>query len=105
VNEYRALNGLGCAYLGLTSAPRKEGLVREAIACFDQAIKVSPKFAPAYNNRGRAYHLKKELDRAIARPDLRPPRVLVAASGWLACDSPSAGGCLRTDGRSGDCAA
>ena len=62
----RALNGLGCAYLGLTTVPKKEDLVREAIAYFDQAIKVSPEFAPAYNNRGRAYHLKKELDRAIA---------------------------------------
>jgi tetratricopeptide (TPR) repeat protein len=62
----RALNGLGCAYLGLTTAPQKEDLVRKAIACFDQAIKVSPEFAPAYNNRGRAYHFKKELDRAIA---------------------------------------
>jgi tetratricopeptide (TPR) repeat protein len=62
----RALNGLGCAYLGLTTAPKNEGLVWEAIACFDQAIKVSPQFAPAYNNRGRAYHLQRELNRAIA---------------------------------------
>ena len=62
----RALNGLGCAYLGLTTVPKKEDLVREAIAYFDQAIKVSPQFAPAYNNRGRAYHLQRELNRAIA---------------------------------------
>jgi tetratricopeptide (TPR) repeat protein len=62
----RALNGLGCAYLALATAPKKEEFVRKAIGCFDQAIKLSPKFAVAYNNRGRAYHAKKELDRAIA---------------------------------------
>jgi tetratricopeptide (TPR) repeat protein len=62
----RALNGLGCAYLGLAAPTRKEDLLQEAIACLDQAIKVSPAFAPAYHTRGRAYHRKKELDRAMA---------------------------------------
>src|SRR5262249_52584488 len=55
----RALNGVGCACLGLATGPRKEELIRQAIATFDQAIKVSPKFAAAYHNRGRAFHLKK----------------------------------------------
>jgi tetratricopeptide (TPR) repeat protein len=67
----RAYNGLGCVCLGRTTDSKeedvkKEELVRKAITSFDHAIRVSPKFAPAYNNRGRAYHLKKELDRAIA---------------------------------------
>src|SRR5262249_30865621 len=61
----RALNGLGCAFLGLATTPKKEGLVQEAIRGFDQVIKASPAFAPAYNNRGRAYHLKKDLSRAL----------------------------------------
>ena len=56
---------LGCAYLGLATTRKQKGRVQQAIKCFDQAIKVSPKFAPAYNNRGRAYHWKKELDRAV----------------------------------------
>jgi tetratricopeptide (TPR) repeat protein len=62
----RALNGLGCAYLGLATGPKKDDLIAEAIRCLDRVIEDSPKFAPAYNNRGRAYHLRKEPDRAIA---------------------------------------
>jgi tetratricopeptide (TPR) repeat protein len=61
----RALNGLGCALLGLATAPKKENRIGDAIRCFDQVIKAFPKFAPAYNNRGRAYHLKKDPDQAI----------------------------------------
>jgi tetratricopeptide (TPR) repeat protein len=61
----RALNGLGCAYLGLSTDPKKKDDVKNAIRCFNTLIEVSPKFAPAYKNRGKAYHLKKQLDRAI----------------------------------------
>jgi tetratricopeptide (TPR) repeat protein len=61
----RALNGLGCALLGLATGPKKEGRIGDAIRCFDQVIKASPRFAPAYNNRGRAYHLKKDSNRAV----------------------------------------
>jgi tetratricopeptide (TPR) repeat protein len=61
----RALNGLGCALLGLATGPKKEGPIGDAIRCFDEVIKASPKFAPAYNNRGRAYHLKKDSNRAV----------------------------------------
>jgi tetratricopeptide (TPR) repeat protein len=61
----RALNGLGCAYLGLSTDPKKKDLVKNAIRCFNNLIEVSPKFAPAYKNRGKAYHLNKQLERAI----------------------------------------
>jgi tetratricopeptide (TPR) repeat protein len=38
----------------------------KAIADFDQAIRLDPKFAPAYHNRGLAWWHQKEYDRAIA---------------------------------------
>jgi tetratricopeptide (TPR) repeat protein len=62
---FRALNGLGCAFLGLATGPKAQDHIRDAIRCFDRVIELSPKFVAAYNNRGRAYHLKKDLDRAI----------------------------------------
>ena len=37
-----------------------------AIADFEQAIKLDPKFAAAYANRGTAYYDKRDYDRAIA---------------------------------------
>jgi tetratricopeptide (TPR) repeat protein len=37
-----------------------------AIANYSKAIKINPKFAKAYNNRGIAYTLKKKYDSAIA---------------------------------------
>jgi tetratricopeptide (TPR) repeat protein len=71
---FRALEGVGCVYLAVASEPKKEDLtepmqkkfINDAIRCFDQVIKISPKYAPVYNNRGRAYHLKGDTDRAIA---------------------------------------
>ena len=62
----RALTGLGCAHLGLATGPKREDFAARAIWCFDLVIKDSPRFAPSYHNRGRAYHLRKDLDRAIA---------------------------------------
>jgi len=70
---FRAVEGVGCVCLGLATEPKREDLtepmkkklIDDAIRCFDQVIKISPKYAPVYNNRGRAYHLKKDLDRAI----------------------------------------
>jgi tetratricopeptide (TPR) repeat protein len=40
-----------------------------AIADYDQAIKLDPKYIDAYNNRGLAWNEKKEYDRAIADLD------------------------------------
>jgi tetratricopeptide (TPR) repeat protein len=37
-----------------------------AIANYNKAIKINPKFAKAYNNRGIAYTFKKQYDLAIA---------------------------------------
>lgn len=64
---FRAVNGLGCACLGMATGPKAEEHIGAAIRLFDRVIEASPRFAAdAYNNRGRAYHLKKDLDRAIA---------------------------------------
>jgi tetratricopeptide (TPR) repeat protein len=38
----------------------------KAISNYSEAIKINPKFAKAYNNRGIAYTLKKQFDLAIA---------------------------------------
>jgi tetratricopeptide (TPR) repeat protein len=38
----------------------------QAIDNYSKAIKINPKFAKAYNNRGTAYILKKQYDLAIA---------------------------------------
>jgi tetratricopeptide (TPR) repeat protein len=40
--------------------------IQRAIADFNEAIKLDPKFALAYNNRGQAYFFIKDNDRAIA---------------------------------------
>jgi tetratricopeptide (TPR) repeat protein len=37
-----------------------------AIACYNEAIRINPDYAAAYNNRGYAYALLKEYDTAIA---------------------------------------
>ena len=64
-----------------TSTPRTPGvqqprprLVRQeeydkAIADYDQAIRLDPKYAMAYNNRGHAWYAKEEYDKAIADYD------------------------------------
>jgi tetratricopeptide (TPR) repeat protein len=38
----------------------------DAIADYNQAIQLNPKYAKAFNNRGFAYNNKGEYDRAIA---------------------------------------
>ena len=45
---------------------RNKGQYDRAIANYDKAIKLDPKFAIAYNNRGIAYGQKGDDDRAIA---------------------------------------
>src|SRR5262249_16812831 len=40
-----------------------------AIADYDQAIRLDPKNAASYSNRGSAWHKKNQLDRAIADYD------------------------------------
>ena len=64
-----------------------------AIADYDKAIEIDPKYAQAYNNRGYAYEAKGEHDRAIAdydkaieidpevRVGLHQPRYVYAAKG------------------------
>jgi tetratricopeptide (TPR) repeat protein len=37
----------------------------KAVLCFDKSIKIKPKFAQAYCNRGTAYYEKKDYDQAI----------------------------------------
>ena len=43
----------------------KKGDYNRAIAAYDQAIKLDPKYATAYNGRGIAYRNKGDYDRAI----------------------------------------
>jgi tetratricopeptide (TPR) repeat protein len=47
----------------------KKGDDDRAIADYDQALKLDPNYALAYNNRGNAHFLKKNYDRAIADYD------------------------------------
>ena len=48
---------------------KQRGDFDRAIADFDEAIRISPKYAAAYSNRGDAYRQKGDLDRAIADLD------------------------------------
>ncbi|NEQ68371.1 MAG: tetratricopeptide repeat protein [Symploca sp. SIO2D2] len=43
-----------------------KGKLDQAIADYNRALKINPKFAEAYHNRGGAYHNKGELEQAIA---------------------------------------
>ena len=40
----------------------KLGIYGEAIACFDNAIKIKPDFFSAWYNQGRCYSLKGEFE-------------------------------------------
>ena len=42
------------------------GKYDQAILCFDKTIKIKPKFAPAYCNRGTSYQEKGKYEQAIA---------------------------------------
>ena len=44
----------------------EEGQYDRAIAYFNKAIEINPKYADAYNNRGLAYDYKGQYDKAIA---------------------------------------
>jgi tetratricopeptide (TPR) repeat protein len=46
-------------------ANRNGGRYTEAIEDYDEAIRVEPNYAAAYNNRGRAYYAKGDYDKAI----------------------------------------
>jgi tetratricopeptide (TPR) repeat protein len=57
---------LAGVYLNRGLAYQTKGDLDRAIADFNQAIQLDPKFAAAYNNRGVAYEAKGDLDRAMA---------------------------------------
>jgi len=57
---------LATAYTGRGIAYESKGEVERAIADYNKAIALDPKFAKAYTNRGVAYRKKGESDRAIA---------------------------------------
>ena len=57
---------LATAYTGRGIAYESKGEVERAIADYNKAIALDPKFAKAYTNRGIAYKNKGEFDRAIA---------------------------------------
>ena len=61
----------------------KEGKLEEAIAQYDGALKVNPRYIPALNQLGTIYENKKEFDKASALYqqilELRPKRALVRA--------------------------
>lgn len=54
------------AYVDYGAANGARGDLDGAIAAFDQAIKIDPKYAPAYFFRGRALSLQNKPDEAIA---------------------------------------
>lgn len=54
------------AYIERGNANAQEGLLDEAIADYDAALRINPDYAKAYDNRGIAYYIKGEYDRAIA---------------------------------------
>ena len=49
---------------------RNKGDLDRAVADFDQAIKLDPKYVAALYNRGNVFFVKKDFDRAIADYDL-----------------------------------
>jgi len=58
------------AHCSLGAAYRNAGQFDKAIECYDRAIKLSPKYSLAYNNRGIAYAEKGMYERAIADFDV-----------------------------------
>ena len=70
------LNQVGAFRRALQPAPTMEALpsskgeeTYKAIADYDKAIELDPKFAAAYNGRGNAWYVKQEYDKAIADYD------------------------------------
>lgn len=61
-NQVNALNNRGLAY-------RQKGDPDRALADYSEAIKLDPKYGPAYNNRGQIYQDKRDHDRALADLD------------------------------------
>lgn len=58
-------NNLAVAYSNRALAYRKKRLWDQAIADFNEAIRLNPGFAAAFTNRGNAYYFKGQFDRAI----------------------------------------
>jgi tetratricopeptide (TPR) repeat protein len=54
------------AYTNRGNAYDNKGQYDKAIADFNRALEISPKFAMAYNNRGNAYDSKGQYDKAIS---------------------------------------
>jgi tetratricopeptide (TPR) repeat protein len=47
-------------------AYRKKENLAQAVADYSQAIRLDPKYIPAYANRGYVYYKRGDLDRALA---------------------------------------
>ena len=60
---------LALIYKNRGEAYRKKGLYDRAIADYDKAIKLTPKYAYAYYTRGNAHRNKGDYERAIADYD------------------------------------
>jgi tetratricopeptide (TPR) repeat protein len=59
-------SGVGSLSKGGQVSLEEQRVYDQAIADYNQAISLNPKFAGAYTNRGNAYGIKGEYDRAIA---------------------------------------
>ncbi len=58
------MRGVSCYNRG--AAHLAKGEYDQAIACFDEALRIEPSFAEAYCNRGTAYYEKGYFDAAIS---------------------------------------
>lgn len=58
------------SYLKLGIDKASHGDLDSAVAAFNEAIKINPKYAPAYELLGKAYSIERKTDQAIANYDL-----------------------------------
>jgi tetratricopeptide (TPR) repeat protein len=59
-------NDLASTYYNRAISYRQKGEIDSALADYNEAIRINPKHARAFNNRGTLYKEKGDLDRAIA---------------------------------------
>ena len=60
-----AASAITAAHLDAGITLQELGRLSEAIAEYDEAIRLDPKLAEGYNNRGSAYHVLGQLQRAV----------------------------------------